>query len=182
MKFHRRFVKKGDQLGLLLDFDGTLAPISPNPLLTSIDPESERLLHSLTRNPSIFIAIISGRRAGDVKTRVGIQNITYSGNHGLEIIFGNQTEYHYPVSEAIRTNCINLKSALSKVAVDGAWVEDKVISLTYHYRHVPAELKESYAEEARNQATIYGFRSVQAHGAIEIKPPIVWSKGELFPW
>lgn len=25
----------------------------------------------------------------------------------------------------------------------------------------------------------YGFKPVQAHGAIEIKPPIVWSKGML---
>lgn len=123
------------------------------------------------------MSVISGRRAVDVKSRVGIQNITYSGNHGFEFIFANQTEYQYPVSGTIRRNCSELKAALAKVAVDGAWVEDKVISLTYHYRHVPADLKELYSAEARNLVIYYGFRPVQAHGAIEIKPPIVWSKG-----
>lgn len=110
-----RFIEKGEQLGLLLDFDGTLAPINANPLLTTIDPNSERLLHLLAQNPNIFIAVISGRRSPDVKRRVGIQNITYSGNHGLEIIFANQTNYQYPISPEILTNCTNLKNSLAKV-------------------------------------------------------------------
>lgn len=110
-----RFIKKGEPLGLLLDFDGTLAQINANPLLTTIDPDSERLLHSIAQNPKIYLAVISGRRSPDVKRRVGIENITYSGNHGLEIIFANQTNYQYPVSPDILTNCTNLKKALAKV-------------------------------------------------------------------
>lgn len=64
------------------------------------------------------------------------------------------------------------------MALDGAWVEDKYVSLTYHYRHVPAELKEAYTVEARRLIKYYGFKAVQAHDAIEIKPPVVWSKGD----
>lgn len=101
-----------------MDFDGTLAPINANPLLTTIDPDSERLLHSIAQNPKIFLAIISGRRSPDVKRRVGIENITYSGNHGLEIIFANQTNYQYPVSPEILTNCTNLKNSLAKVTLN----------------------------------------------------------------
>jgi len=173
-----QFITTGEKLALLLDFDGTLAAINPNPLFTSIDPESERVLHLLAKNSNIFIAIISGRRAPDVKRRVGIENITYSGNHGLEISFANQTNYFYPVGDELLTNCTNLRKALAKVALDGAWVEDKLVSLTYHYRHVPAELKEAYTAEARNLIKYYGFKAVQAHDAIEIKPPVVWSKGD----
>lgn len=110
-----RFIKKGEKLHLLLDFDGTLAPIQPNPILTTIDPDSERLMHLLARNPNIFIAIISGRRSPDVKHRVGIENITYSGNHGLEIIFANQTNYLYPVGDELLTNATHLRKALAKV-------------------------------------------------------------------
>lgn len=65
-----------------------------------------------------------------------------------------------------------------QVALDGAWVEDKVVSLTYHYRNAPAELKEAFTNEARTLIKYYGFKAVQAHGAIEIKPPVVWSKGD----
>lgn len=57
-------------------------------------------------------------------------------------------------------------------------MEDKVASLTYHYRHIPSELRQAYNTEARTLIKYYGFKAVQAHGAIEIKPPVVWSKGD----
>lgn len=52
-----------------------------------------------------------------------------------------------------------------------------MISLTYHFRMAPEELKEAFAAEARDLIKQYGFKAVPAHGAIEIKPPVVWSKG-----
>jgi len=176
--FLSQFITRGERLALLIDFDGTLAPINANPLLTTIAPESGRLMNLLAQNPNVFIAVISGRRSPDVKKRVGIENITYSGNHGLEIIFANQTNYLYPVGEELLTNCTHLRKALAKLALDGAWVEDKIVSLTYHYRLVPAELIEALTTEARTLIKYYGFKAVQAHGAIEIKPPVVWSKGD----
>lgn len=64
-------------------------------------------------------------------------------------------------------------------ADNGAWVEDKTVSLTWHYRQLPIELQEEYNAEVQKLIVYYGFRPVQAHYAIEIKPPIVWSKGTL---
>lgn len=59
----------------------------------------------------------------------------------------------------------------------GGWIEDKNISLVYHYSDVPKELQESAVAAATKIITHYGYKPVPAHGAIEIKPPVVWSKG-----
>lgn len=59
----------------------------------------------------------------------------------------------------------------------GAWIEDKNISLVLHYRFVPEHLQEKIIPEATELVRKYGYNPVPAHAAIEIKPPVVWSKG-----
>lgn len=49
----------------------------------------------------------------DVRKRVGIDNATYSGNHGMEIVFNNKTEFHYPITAEMYANCLKLKSILT---------------------------------------------------------------------
>lgn len=165
-------------MAFLTDFDGTLAEINPIPVLSTMNTETAKVVHRIAQHPNIYLAVISGRRVTDVRQRVGINNITYSGNHGMEIIFANQTEYHYPISPELYRNCSLLRNALQQtLAKNGAWVEDKNISLTYHYRQVPDELQAQYLTQAIELSRECGYNPVQAHYAIEIKPPIAWSKG-----
>ena len=42
--------------------------------------------------PDVFVAVISGRSVTNVKEMVGIEGITYAGNHGLEIIHPDGTK------------------------------------------------------------------------------------------
>lgn len=170
----------GDELAFLTDFDGTLAEINPNPVLSLMNARTEELLHRVARHPNIYLAVISGRRLSDVRQRVGIDNITYSGNHGMEITFSNHTEYHYPMLPEVYRNCSLLRNELhQKLEKNGAWLEDKNVSLTFHYRHVPDELQEQYLAQAKQLIRDYGYNAIEAHHAIEIKPPVVWSKGTM---
>lgn len=59
----------------------------------------------------------------------------------------------------------------------GGWVEDKNISLVYHYGDVPEHLKQKAIDAVTKSVLEYGYRPVPSHSAIEIKPPVVWSKG-----
>lgn len=97
-----------------MDYDGTLAPLTTHPNNTVMEPESETALFSLAKNPNVFMAIISGRGPQDVKNKVGIPNITYAGNHGLEIYFPNGTKYQYKVSDEIKANFTKLVKALEE--------------------------------------------------------------------
>ena len=47
--------------------------------------------------PDVFVAVISGRSVTNVKEMVGIEGITYAGNHGLEIIHPDGTRYDHPM-------------------------------------------------------------------------------------
>lgn len=58
------------KLAVLLDFDGTLAPITQHPKDTIITDEGDTYLRKLTARPDIFTAIISGRGLPDLKDKV----------------------------------------------------------------------------------------------------------------
>lgn len=61
--------------------------------------------------------------------------------------------------------------------VFGGWVEDKNISLVYHYHDVPEDWQNRVAFEVSNIVREYGFNPMPAIEAIEIKPPVTWTKG-----
>ncbi len=73
------FVDTSTKIGLLLDYDGTLSPIAKHPDLAVLPPKTKEILERLAANPDIFIAVISGRNVNDVKSKVGIDGITYAG-------------------------------------------------------------------------------------------------------
>ena len=51
----------------------------------------------LSNMPDVFVAVISGRSVTNVKEMVGIEGITYAGNHGLEIIHPDGTRFTHPM-------------------------------------------------------------------------------------
>lgn len=87
-------------LSLLLDYDGTLAPIAKHPDLAVMPTETKKVLERLANHPDVFIAIVSGRSVNNVKEMVGINGITYAGNHGLEILHSDGTKFVHPMPES----------------------------------------------------------------------------------
>jgi len=61
--------------------------------------------------------------------------------------------------------------------VDGAWLEAKGPTLTYHYRAVPANLREPLVRDAKHVIHAAGYQARDAHHAVEARPPIGWDKG-----
>lgn len=60
---------------------------------------------------------------------------------------------------------------------NGAWVENKKQSLTFHYRDVPEADQPTYKARATSIIESYGYVANPAHAAVEAKPPVVWNKG-----
>ncbi|ALC38818.1 CG5171 [Drosophila busckii] len=171
--------EKGFNLALLLDYDGTLAPIASNPSKTQMPVELEETLRKLAKHPKTFVAVISGRALKDVKAHVNIEGVTFAGNHGLEIEYPDGSRHDYELPADIKQNYMDMVQELKqRVERDGAWVEDKHVSLTYHYRDTPVELKPELKQLAMEICQRHGFRANLAHEAIEAKPPVDWHKGE----
>src|SRR5260370_36096691 len=78
-------VERAPELLICLDFDGTLTPLQDEPAQVSLTPHMQRALRSLTGQPGLFLAIISGRERADLQGRVRMPGLIYAGNHGLEI-------------------------------------------------------------------------------------------------
>lgn len=66
----------------------------------------------------------------------------------------------------------------NQIARDGSWIENKGVSLTFHYRASPEDQHDLIRNEASNIIKGYGYRPNQAHCAIEAKPPVPWHKGK----
>lgn len=65
-----RYIGQTDKLALLLDYDGTLAPIAPHPDLAILPNETRCVLERLANTPDVFVAIVSGRNVNNVKEMV----------------------------------------------------------------------------------------------------------------
>lgn len=61
--------------------------------------------------------------------------------------------------------------------MSGAWVEDKKISVTYHYKGVTDKLKTKLIAEAKGLIQSHGFQLIETPYALEGKPRVNWDKG-----
>ena len=101
-----------------------------------------------------------------------------SGNHGLDIIHPDGTEFIHPDQAKFAAIINELKDEIEKeVCVDGAWLESKGFSMTFHYRNVMNGKRAPLIDQATAIILKHGFRPCKAHCAVEARPPIQWDKG-----
>jgi trehalose 6-phosphate phosphatase len=172
---------------LFTDFDGTLVPIKEHPDHCFLDPNVGKTLSSLASRNRVFVAIVSGRELGDLQSRVGVDGIAYAGNHGLEIE-GSDFSFREPYAESIREAMDGLARDLKRAVsgIPGAWIQDKGLSTSVHYRQVaPADVVR-LQETVRAVATpsVDAGQIVVRAGkmVVEIRPNVDWNKGKAVGW
>jgi trehalose 6-phosphate phosphatase len=172
--------RAGRPLALLFDYDGTLVPIVQHPALAKLPPGTRELLRRLGTQQRVVLGILSGRRLDDLKDMVGLTEICYSGVSGLELELDGLRIAHSRAARGLEIMA-GLAAPLRQLAeaYPGAWVEDKRLGLTLHYRAA----KPGDIEELRTRATrlLRSFgeevRTVDVAMAIEITPALGWTKG-----
>jgi trehalose 6-phosphate phosphatase len=167
------------RLMLLLDFDGTLAPIVDRPELAEMPERTRRALDRLMAMQGVTVAVVSGRGLGDVRERAGIPGIAYAGNHGMEIEGAGVHRIH-PEARAARPE-LEAVAAIVEPAlegIDGAFVEDKGLTLSIHYRMAPdhaEEVREIVLEAAGGRP---GLEVFEGKMIVEVRPRVEWHKGK----
>jgi trehalose 6-phosphate phosphatase len=174
-----RILVEKQRLGLVTDMDGTLSPIVPSPDQAQITPRNRELLQAL-RPCLTLVAVVSGRASGDVRERVGLPDLIYVGNHGLEQWVDDHVELA-PEAAAFRPALETALDELRVRQVPGMWIEDKGATLSVHYRQTenPQQVAADLAPIVHELAERLGLRDFQGRMVFELRPPLDINKGSI---
>ena len=176
-------IRRASRVLLLADYDGTLTPIVGRPEDAVLAAEVREKLRALATKPRFTIGVISGRALSEIKAMVGIEGIYYAGNHGLEI-GGPGLGYVNPVARAgaplMKEISHQLSEKLSGIA--GVIIQDKVLSISVHYRLVKPQDEKTMVEIFRPiTSPLVGrgkIRVTSGKKVFEVRPPVDWDKGK----
>jgi trehalose 6-phosphate phosphatase len=177
-------VDSSSHIALFLDFDGTLANIVPVPDDAELDGGIRKTLESLIAHEDFTVSIVSGRAIADLRSRVGLENVIYVGNHGFEIE-SEEIRFREPEAEALRGElrrlALQLKLALSDT--DGLEIEDKGLTLSVHFRRVTEDLQDWVRNVTRSTVARYRVVSLrEGQMVLEVSPRVDWNKGRAVKW
>ena len=79
-----KLAENPSQAAILLDVDGTLAPIVARPEIASVPEETRAEIRRLVDRYAL-VALVSGRTGEDARALVGVDGAEYVGVHGLEL-------------------------------------------------------------------------------------------------
>jgi trehalose-phosphatase len=122
---------------LLLDFDGTLCELAPEPQLVRLPANVAAALRTLAAAELVTVGFISGRRAADLRRHLPpLPRVYVAGCHGLEI----ETPDGELVCAADAAGAAAAQAVAAAIAPElpgwpGTFVEDKQISIALHVRN-----------------------------------------------
>jgi len=160
-----RLAEAPERAAIVLDVDGTLAPIVPRPEDARVPAETQRELERLLGRYAL-VACLSGRTGEDAARVVDVEGIRYVGVHGLELA---------PEAERWR-------DALAELAGSVEWpedeTEDKGLSVSFHFRRADDQAAaraqlDQVAERARSAGLVPHF----GRKVLEVRPPVEADKG-----
>jgi trehalose 6-phosphate phosphatase len=158
-----RLAEDPTKAALFLDVDGVLAPIVPKPEDARVPDETRKELRRLNERYAL-VACISGRAGADAQRIVGVPDLVYVGNHGLELD-GEAAGW-----------AERLQGFLAEIAWPAT--ENKQLSASLHYRGSHDEPAARVAlEEVKVRAERQGFMARFGRKVLEVLPPLDVNKG-----
>jgi trehalose 6-phosphate phosphatase len=160
---------------IALDFDGTLAPISPHPEDARPVPGADRMLRAV-RATGATLAVVSGRSVASLLRVSGfgaIPGIVIYGTHGAERWEAGvlRAAAAPPGLEELRGRLPGLVAGL--VREPDVWIEDKSLSLVVHARltAAPERVLERLREPVEKAAAAAGLGVRPGKEVLEICLP-----------
>ncbi|MBA3246127.1 MAG: trehalose-phosphatase [Actinobacteria bacterium] len=158
-----RLAEAPERAALLLDVDGVLAPIVDVPHEATVPEETRAELRRLHARYAL-VACISGRAGPDARRVVGLDELVYVGEHGLELV---------PEAAAWSERLLELAAT-----VDWDDVERKPLTVTFHYRRADDEAEAvRFLKAVATRARAEGFVARFGRKVLELRPPLAAHKG-----
>jgi trehalose 6-phosphate phosphatase len=158
-----RLAAEPAEAALFLDVDGVLAPIVERPEDASVPGPTRAQLHRLAPLYGL-VACVTGRPSAVAREIVGVPELTYVGEHGLELDAGAKRwarEIH-----------------AFAAGVGWRWLETKPLSSAFHYRQADdREAARIALEDVAARALADGFHTRWGRFVLEVLPPVAVTKG-----
>ncbi len=165
---------------VLLDIDGTLAPIVRHAEDAHVPQATRTLLIEIARRYGL-VGCVSGRRASMARRIVAIGTIAYVGNHGGELLRPGATRAE--VDPQLQEWTARVRAFASSVYTPELQRirvrhEDKDAIAGFHWRGAPDEQRaEQAVREIAARAETEGFAVHWGRKVLEVRPPVMLDKG-----
>jgi trehalose 6-phosphate phosphatase len=168
-----RLQREPARAAILTDVDGTLAPIVPTPEEAAVPRQATELLSKLSERYGL-VGCISGRRAEDARRLVGVEDIAYAGNHGLELLLpGDKAPRFDPSLRGREHDAASFVAELGPdaLAEAGLRLEDKGPIQALHWRGAEDDRRaEAHAHELGAAAGRAGLELRWGRKVLELRP------------
>jgi len=147
---------------ILLDVDGTLAPIVEQPEDAQV-PEATRQELARLASRYALVACVTGRASADAERLVGVPGVAVVGEHGLEL-----------APEAAEWS-----DRIATFAAGVDWpAERKPLSVSFHFRRADDEAAaRAYLTRVEEAARAEGLVPRWGRMVLEVRPPVEAHKG-----
>lgn len=134
---------------MMLDLDGTLAPIVARPEQATVPPDVLDRLDHLCR-AGWSVSVVSGRPAASARSLVPVRDVRVFGSHGLEGPWPASLRPRLGSALARRLDRLARESEAIARREPGAWVERKPAGLAIHDRAVGASRTAAFRRALRD--------------------------------
>jgi trehalose 6-phosphate phosphatase len=169
-----------ERAAILLDIDGTLAPIVEHAAEAHIPERTRLLLIQISRRYPV-VACVSGRRASEARAMVAIGTISYLGSHGAELLRAGWTEAVLDPSLAEwarRVHEFSRQVDTPDLRRRRVRLEDKGAIIAFHWRGAhDEEAARAAIDTIAERAEAGGLRTHWGRKVLEVRPPVRIDKG-----
>jgi trehalose 6-phosphate synthase/phosphatase len=158
---------------LILDYDGTLAPICKQPEDAAPDEALRGTLRRLAEDPRNTLVICSGRDRDTLDRWLGDLPVLLAAEHGA---FHKESGVWHGLQDEMPVWDDEVLAVMERITyqTQGAWVEKKRTALVWHYRNVDAWLAELREKQLlaslMEPCARLNLRVMRGNKVVEVKP------------
>ncbi len=170
---------RGSPFALLLDVDGTLAPIAPRPEYATVPNDTRQILTDLAATPDVRVVVISGRSADDARRLVDVAGVWIIGNHGIEVAAPGESAVARDAVASYADAIAEAATRATQIAdsLPGVFVENKRWTLSVHYRLAHPGVVPSLNARIAAITKDLGLALSVGKEVLEVRPPVEINKG-----
>ena len=166
--------------GLFTDLDGTISPIAPTPE-EAVVPDGIKAVLEKLRQRAAVVGVISGRPVTQARQMVGVEELVYVGQHGLETWADGEVKLASGGEQYLDDISRTLDEIAGVTRLTGVFIERKGITASVHYRNAadPDAARSAILAAFARSPSASRLKVTEGRRVVELRPPLAINKGSV---